>query len=78
MKILGKLQRQSNHEYITPYPIARAYVALGQKEEALTWLRKGIEVNDGDMHQLYVDPALDPLRSDPRFQDLLRRMNFPP
>jgi tetratricopeptide (TPR) repeat protein len=77
LKILEKLQRQSNHQYVTPYPMARAYLELGQKKEALAWLQKGLEVDDGDMMQLYVDPALDPLRFDQRFQDLLRRMNFP-
>jgi hypothetical protein len=71
------LKQQSKREYVSPYVLARAYVGLGQNEEALTWLQKGLEVYDGDMHQLKVDPALDPLRSDPRFQDLLRRMNFP-
>jgi TolB-like protein/DNA-binding winged helix-turn-helix (wHTH) protein/Flp pilus assembly protein TadD len=77
LKILGKLKQQSKREYVSPYVMARAYVGLGQKEEALAWLQKGLEVYDGDMHQLKVDPALDPLRSDPRFQDLLHRMNFP-
>ena len=77
LKILGELKRQSKHEYVTPYPMARAYLRLGLKEEAFEWLQKGLAIHDGDMVQLDVDPDLDPLRSDPRFQDLLRRMNFP-
>ena len=77
LKILGELKRQSKHEYVTPYPMARAYLRLGHKAEAFEWLQKGLAIHDGDMVQLSVDPDFDPLRSDPRFQDLLRRMNFP-
>ncbi len=76
-KILAGLQQRSKEEYVTPYFMARAYVGLGQKEQAMAWLQKGFEVQDALMERLKVDPALDPLRSDPRFQDLLRRMNFP-
>jgi len=76
--ILGQLKQQSTREYIPPHLIANVYVALGDKDEAFEWLRKGLEDHDGGMVGLKVDPALDSLRSDPRFQDLLRRMNFPP
>ncbi len=78
LKVLGELKRQSKHEYVTPYPMARAYLRLGHKEEALEWLQKGFATHDGDMVQLNVDPDFDPLRSDPRFQDLLRSMGFRP
>jgi serine/threonine protein kinase/TolB-like protein/Flp pilus assembly protein TadD len=77
LKILGRLEQQSKREYVSPYFMARAYVALGKKEQAFAWLQKGLEVYDGMMDDLKVDPALAPLRSDPRFQNLLRRMNFP-
>jgi len=77
LKILGEWKHQSKGEYVSPVVMARAYVALGEKEEALAWLRKGVDVYDGGTTLLKVDPVLDPLRSDPRFQDLLRRMNFP-
>jgi hypothetical protein len=60
-----------------PAPIAMIYTALGQKDEALDWLERGYRVHDGNMVLLKVLPAWDSLRSDPRFQDLLRRMQFP-
>ena len=78
LKILGQLKQQSKREYVSPYSIASAYVRLGDRDQALAWLQKGFDVYDGDMDNLKVDAALDPLRSDPRFHDLLRRMNFPP
>ena len=77
LKIYEHLKEQSKHEYVTPYPMARVCLHLGRKEEALAWLQKGLAVNDGDMIQIKVDPDYDSFRSDPRFQDLLRRMNFP-
>jgi len=53
-------------------------VGLGDKEQALAWLEKAYEDRSFFMVDLKVEPELDPLRSDPRFQHLLRRMSFPP
>jgi tetratricopeptide (TPR) repeat protein len=78
LKILGKLKELSKVEYVSPYSMARIYVALGDRDEAFAWLQKGFDGHDGNMNNLKVDAALDPLRSDPRFQDLVRRMHFAP
>jgi serine/threonine-protein kinase len=78
LRILGRLKQQSKREYISPYSIAMVYVSLGDKDEAFAWLQKGLDNHDGLTDLLKVSPGLDSLRSDPRFQDLLRRMNFPP
>jgi tetratricopeptide (TPR) repeat protein len=51
--------------------------SLGEKEEALQWLEKGYERRAPLMNSIKGDPRLDSLHSEPRFQDLLRRMNFP-
>jgi tetratricopeptide (TPR) repeat protein len=77
-RLLVRLKQQSKREYISPWCIARAYVALGENEEALVWLQKGFEDYAGGMERLRVEPDFDPLRSDPRFRELLRRMNFLP
>jgi len=50
---------------------------MPEKDKAFEWLQKGYEQRDFFIHQLKVEPVFDPFRSDPRFQDLLRRMNFP-
>jgi tetratricopeptide (TPR) repeat protein len=78
LRILADLNQQSKRKYVSRYVMAKAYVSLGEKEKALAWLEKGVNDFQGAMDFVEVDPALDPLRSDPRFQDLLRRMNFPP
>jgi len=57
--------------------LAARYAFLGDKDQALDWLEKGYEQHDDTMACIKVHPVFDSLRSDPRFQDLLRRMNFP-
>ncbi|MBZ5543781.1 MAG: protein kinase [Acidobacteriia bacterium] len=76
--VLNQLKALSKQRYVGPYLTATTYVGLGQREEAFAWLERAFEVHDPYLTILNVDPRLDPLRSDPRFQALLRRMNFPP
>jgi hypothetical protein len=56
--------------------MSEIYANLGDKDQALEWLEKVIEERGGDGY-IKVDPALDQLRDDPRFQELLRRVGFP-
>jgi TolB-like protein/Tfp pilus assembly protein PilF len=60
-----------------PYDIAMAYARLGDASQSMHWLEKSYQQHDWQMVQLRSIRAWDPIRSDPRFQDLLRRMNFP-
>jgi serine/threonine protein kinase/Tfp pilus assembly protein PilF len=62
--------------YVSPYGLAAVYAALGDKDQALAQLEQAYEHRSFFMDFLKVDPELDSLRSDPRFQDLLRRMNL--
>jgi TolB-like protein/Tfp pilus assembly protein PilF len=66
----------SKHKYVPSYPIAVIYAALGEKEEALARLERAYDEHDSWMDYLGLDPRLDSLRSDPRFVNLLRRMNL--
>jgi tetratricopeptide (TPR) repeat protein len=77
-KILNELQQQSKRAYVSPYMIAVIYAGLGQKNKAFEFLEKGYQLKSPDViYFLRSDLRLDPLREDPRFQDLLRRVPFP-
>jgi TolB-like protein/DNA-binding winged helix-turn-helix (wHTH) protein/Flp pilus assembly protein TadD len=77
-KILRELQTQSKTQYVSPYMIAVIYAGLGNKNKAFEFLEKAYKEKSPDLaYFLKADLRIDPLRSDPRFQHLLRRMNFP-
>ncbi len=73
-----KMREKSKHRYVRPLDLAFLYAAIGEKDQAFSFLEKAYEDRDWYLNTLQVNPGFDPLRSDPRFQDLLRRMNFPP
>ena len=80
LKIFSNLRELSKQRYVPSYQaMAEIYIALGDFDQAFAWLEKAYRARYyGLVLSLKVDPGLDPLRSDPRFRDLLRRMNFPP
>jgi len=77
-KALAQMKNLSENMYVSPFQHAIVYAGLGEKGEALRWLEKGVEERDHDMAYLKRWSMFEGLHSDPRFQDLLRRMNFPP
>jgi hypothetical protein len=77
-KILQEWQRQSETSYASPYMTATVYAGLGEKNKAFEYLEKAYQEKSSDLpYFLKADLRIDNLRSDPRFQDLMRRMNFP-
>jgi tetratricopeptide (TPR) repeat protein len=76
-QVLAELQKMGRRDYVSPYNIALIYAALGDKDRAFEWLEKAYSDRFWMMSFLKVDPRWDRLRSDARFQDLLRRMAFP-
>ena len=79
MKILNELKERSKHSYVPPFDIATVYIGLGEKDQAFGWLQKASEEHSfSAFSNLKADPIFDGLRSDPRFQDLQRRMGLPP
>jgi serine/threonine protein kinase/Tfp pilus assembly protein PilF len=73
---LNKLLKLSQARFVSPYNIALIYSALEQRNDALAWLERGYNDRDPRMVFLKIDTKLNNLRSDPRFQDLLRRVGF--
>jgi len=75
-KALDAILELKQHGAQAYYPIALIYLGLGDKDQAMAWLEKAYQERVF-MIFLKTEPRLDPLRDDPRFQALLRRMNFP-
>jgi serine/threonine protein kinase/tetratricopeptide (TPR) repeat protein len=60
-----------------PYETSRLFVLQGKKEEAVSWLLKALADRSGGMVRMRADPVFDPIRSDPGFQAIVKKMNFP-
>jgi Tfp pilus assembly protein PilF len=75
-KILEEFEQRSNQEYVPALTVAQIYAGLGDKERALAWLDKACSERSVWMTFLKADPKFDLLRSDQRFQDVLRRVGF--
>ena len=71
------LRLQQQKRYIRPGWVAEVYASLGDRDDAIRWLERGYREHDDFLALLRVWPSFDGLRSDPRFQALVRRMNFP-
>jgi tetratricopeptide (TPR) repeat protein len=74
--ILKRLEESK--EYVSPGALAALYVALGEREQAFAALERAYTAHDTQLQFLRVDPNFDPLRSDPRFADLMRRVGLSP
>ncbi len=72
----NELLKMSSERYIPPPHIAMIYNGLGQNEVAFEWLERGYASRDSRMAFIKVEPKWNNLRSDPRFIDLMTRMNF--
>jgi tetratricopeptide (TPR) repeat protein len=77
LEIVEKLRTRTTRQYVEPAYFVRIYAVLGEKDLAFAWLQKAYEQHSPAMLSLRQDPAFDPLRSDPRFQYLVRRVGLP-
>jgi TolB-like protein/Tfp pilus assembly protein PilF len=77
VKLLGELKQESTRNYVQSYTFALIYIGLGDKEEALNWLEKQMSGRSETANTYAVAPELDDLRSEPRFKEMLKRMNLP-
>jgi hypothetical protein len=70
-KVLDQLRQFSSRTYVSPYFFATIYAALHEDDEAFTWLHGALREHDIYLAWLRADTAVDPLRRDPRFKELL-------
>ena len=73
---LDGLTEISKHGYVSSYSIAEGYMRLGQKDKAFEWLEKACQDHDSGLVSIAVEPMFDPVRSEPRFRDIVRRMKL--
>jgi len=77
-RMLSELDQISQHREVPSYLRALLYLSLNNKDEALRWLEQGYEERDGsNICWINVDPLLDPLRGDPRFEALVKKVIAP-
>ena len=75
-EVLRHLHERSTQTYLSPVFLARLYLALGEREQAFAKLNEAYQARDNYLVWLNVERAFDPLRSDPRFRELLSRVGF--
>jgi adenylate cyclase len=75
-KTLAELKRLRREHYVQPVSIALVHIGLGEKDDAFVWLDKAHEEHAQWLSEIKVDPAFDPLRSDARFANLLKRIGL--
>ena len=71
-----RLENLEKTQYVSPYGRAAIQVALGDNDKAFALLDRSFQVHDWWLHRLKVDPQFAPLRDDPRYTAMLRRLNF--
>jgi tetratricopeptide (TPR) repeat protein len=77
-RVLDQLRAASKQRYVPALSFAIVYVGLGEKEQAFLWLEKAYDERTNSLAYLKVAATWDPLRPDPRFADLVRRIGLPP
>jgi len=75
-QVLRLLFEHAQKSYVSPFDVALIYTALGEKDTAFRWLEKAVAERSTFLVYSKWEPRLDPLRSDPRFKELLNRIGF--
>jgi hypothetical protein len=76
LRLLAELKRRKQEGYIPAGAFVNAYLGLGEDAEAFFWLEQAYKEQSNILQWLKVHPYFDPLRDDPRFKDLLRRVGL--
>lgn len=77
LRLLARLKKVSERSYLDPYNVMALYAGLGDRENAIHWLERAYREHSASLYAIKVEILPDWMRLDPRFQDLLHRMNFP-
>jgi serine/threonine-protein kinase len=77
IQIVDELNGLTKQRYVAPHFFAGIYIGLGELDRAIEYLEKSCAEHSHWLIYLHIDPSVDDLRSDPRFQDLLRRVGLP-
>jgi len=75
-KVIAELKARAGHEYIDETLIVYIFIALGERDEAFAWMEKGYQSRASNLPWMIMEPKFDPLRSDPRFTEFVRRMGL--
>jgi hypothetical protein len=73
-KVITQLEAESAYRYVSPMDIALIYSLLNDRDNAFIWLEKAYQERTPWLFELHVTPELSPVRDDPRFENLLKRM----
>jgi serine/threonine protein kinase/tetratricopeptide (TPR) repeat protein len=76
-KVLADLELAARRRYVPAFHFALVHTGLGDADQAISWLERAFAERDGFLTYLKIDERLDPLRGDPRFADLYRRVGLP-
>lgn len=76
LRLLAELKRRRKAGYVPPPAFVNAYLGLGEYDQAFAWLEQAYQEQSNSLQLLKVQPFFDPIRDDPRFKDLLRRVGL--
>ncbi len=76
-KLLAKIEEAAKHQYVCAYEVASVHVSLGQNDKAMEWMKRGVKEQCDCLLWLKAESWIDPLRVDPRYLDLVKRVGFP-
>ncbi|TMC13627.1 MAG: hypothetical protein E6J33_12655 [Chloroflexi bacterium] len=75
-QILRRLLDKTKQPYVSPFDIALIYIALGEKDTAFAWLNKAVAERSTFLVYSKWEPRLNPMRSDPRFGEMLKKIGL--
>ncbi len=77
MEVLHHIEAKSKNRYVTPYAATLIYLGVSDKDKTITLLNQCVAERTNWLVWLLKDPRWDPMRADPRFQEIVRKVGFP-